>query len=75
MSKSVKGKSQKAFSSIHIISPRIFSLIKMEGKFSMEDVYPDLAKSNAITAFDHSNPKFIDVGKPVSIMKAEEMFI
>lgn len=75
MSKSVKVKSQKAFSGIHVISPGIFSLIKTEGKFSMVDVYLDLAKSHIITAFDHSNSKFIDVGKPESIVKAEEMFL
>lgn len=65
---------QKAFSGIHIISPEIFSLIKMEGKFSMIDVYLELAKAHDISAFDHSDSKFIDVGKPESILKAEEMF-
>ncbi len=64
----------KAFSGIHVISPKIFSLIKMEGKFSMVDVYLEIAKTYAITAFDHSNTKFIDVGKPESISKAEELF-
>ena len=74
ISKPEKVKSQKAFSGIHIISPQIFSLIKMEGKFSMVDVYLDIAKNHTITAFDHSNSKFIDVGKPESILKAEELF-
>jgi NDP-sugar pyrophosphorylase family protein len=46
----------------------------MECKFSMVDVYLELAKTNAIKAFDHTNSKFIDVGKPESILKAEEMF-
>jgi NDP-sugar pyrophosphorylase family protein len=65
---------QKAFSGIHIISPEIFSLMKLEGKFSMVDVYLELAKTHDITAFDHSNSKFIDVGKPQSILKAEGNF-
>ncbi len=65
---------EKAFSGIHVISPRIFPLMKMQGKFSMVDVYLDLCKTNDITAFDHSHSKFIDVGKPESILKAEEMF-
>jgi len=64
----------KAFSGIHIISPEIFSLIKQEGKFSMVDVYLDLAKTHTIVGFDHSNTKFIDVGKPESITKAEKLF-
>lgn len=66
--------SEKAFSGIHVISPKIFPLIKIEGKFSMVDVYLELAKTHAISAFDHSNTKFIDVGKPESIAKAEKLF-
>ena len=65
---------QKAFSGIQIISPKIFPLIKMKGKFSMVDVYLELAKTQMIEAFDHSSSKFIDVGKPESIWKAEEIF-
>ena len=66
---------QKAFSGIHIISPAIFSLIKMKGKFSMVDVYLDLCKTHTISGFDHSISKFIDVGKPESIAIAEEIFL
>jgi len=65
---------QKAFSGIHVISPKIFPLIKMEGKCAMVDVYLELAKSHVIAAFDHSDSKFIDVGKQENILKAEEMF-
>ena len=71
-----KGKSgtKKAFSGIHIISPKIFSLIQEEGKFSMIDLYLRLASTEKIMAFDHSDGKLIDVGKPESISLAEEMF-
>jgi NDP-sugar pyrophosphorylase family protein len=72
---------EKAFSGIHVISPEIFSLIKSstlpqgpKDKFSMVDVYLELAKTHAITAFDHSNTRLIDVGKPESIEKAEKLF-
>ena len=65
---------KKAFSGLHVISPEIFSLMKFEGKFSMVDVYLDIAKNHTITAFEHSNTKFVDVGKPESIIKAEELF-
>jgi NDP-sugar pyrophosphorylase family protein len=65
---------EKAFSGIHVISPQIFPLMKMEGKFSMVDAYLDLSKTNVIKAFDHTGSKFIDVGKPESILKAEELF-
>ena len=71
-----KGKSgtKKAFSGIHIISPDIFSIINEEGKFSMIDLYLRLANDHKIHAFDHSETKFIDVGKTDSVSKAEEMF-
>ncbi len=65
---------QKAFSGIQIVSSKIFPLINMKGKFSLVDLYLQLAKTQHITAFDHSNSKFIDVGKPESIAKAEEIF-
>ncbi len=75
MSRECKKYQQKAFSGIHIISPAIFPLLKMTGKFSMVDVYLELAKTEAIVAFDHSNSKFIDVGKPESISKAAKVFL
>jgi MurNAc alpha-1-phosphate uridylyltransferase len=65
---------EKAFSGIHVISPKIFPLIKLKGKFSMVDVYLQLCKTNCIMGFDHSTSKFIDVGKPESIAIAEEIF-
>ena len=52
----------------------LFSLIKQQDKFSIVDVYLDLMKTNDIIAFNHSQDKFIDVGKPESIAIAEAMF-
>jgi N-acetyl-alpha-D-muramate 1-phosphate uridylyltransferase len=69
-----KGGTKKAFSGIHIISPKIFSLISEEGKFSMIDLYVRLAETNTIMAFDHSNGKLIDVGKPESTELAASLF-
>ncbi len=65
---------QKAFSGIHIINHEIFSLMKQQGKFSIIDVYLSLCDNYIIKSFDHSNRKFIDVGKPESIAIAESMF-
>jgi NDP-sugar pyrophosphorylase family protein len=64
----------KAFSGIHIIDPRIFSLIQQEGKFSMVDVYLELAKTEIIKGFDHTGSKFLDVGKPEAVAIAESLF-
>jgi NDP-sugar pyrophosphorylase family protein len=65
---------EKAFSGIHVIDPKIFSLIKQEGKFSMVDVYLSLAAQEILKSFDHSDTSFIDVGKPDSVAEAEKMF-
>ena len=65
---------KKAFSGIHIISPGIFPLISETGKFSVIDLYLRLSAAHSIRAFDHGHAKFIDVGKPGSIEKGEEMF-
>lgn len=65
---------QKAFSGIHIIEPSIFSLMRRHGKFSMVDVYLDLAATQEIRGFDHSQSRLIDVGKPESVGQAERLF-
>ena len=65
----------KAFSGIHIITTKIFSLIQQtEIKFSMVDVYLSLCAENRILSFDHSQTKFIDVGKPESLRQAARLF-
>jgi MurNAc alpha-1-phosphate uridylyltransferase len=66
--------SEKAFSGIHIIECRLFSLIRQTGKFSIVDAYLDLMEDHTIKSFDHSENRFIDVGKPESIEKAQVMF-
>lgn len=65
---------EKSFSGIHIINSKIFSLMHQTGKFSMIDVYLDLAQTNVIKAFDHSNDIIIDVGKPESLLEAAKYF-
>lgn len=64
----------KAFSGIHIVNKSLLSQIKQQGKFSMVDVYLDLAKTETIKGFDHSGSKFIDVGKPEAVATAEALF-
>jgi NDP-sugar pyrophosphorylase family protein len=65
---------KRAFSGIHVIDPRIFSLAKLSGKFSMVDLYLSLAGQEIIKGFDHSETRFIDVGKPEAVAQAESMF-
>lgn len=65
---------QKAFSGIHVISPEIFPLIIRTGKFSMVDVYLDLANRKVIAGFDHTGSKFTDVGTMEKIAVASRIF-
>jgi len=65
---------EKAFSGIHIISPEIFPLIHQQGKFSIVDVYLELAAAHTILGFDHSGSKLVDVGRPEAIAVAEKIF-
>jgi N-acetyl-alpha-D-muramate 1-phosphate uridylyltransferase len=65
---------QKAFSGIHVIDKKLLTTIRQQGKFSMVDVYLDLAATQTIKGFDHSGTRFIDVGKPESVAQAEELF-
>jgi NDP-sugar pyrophosphorylase family protein len=65
---------QKAFSGIHVIDPAIFPLIGFEGKFSMVDLYLDLAATHPIRGWDHSQSKLIDVGKPAAAEEAARLF-
>jgi NDP-sugar pyrophosphorylase family protein len=65
---------QKAFSGIHVIEPSIFPLIGRHGKFSMVDLYLDLASGHSIRGYDHSSSRLIDVGKPESAELAARLF-
>lgn len=61
-----------AFSGIHVISPRIFKLVKIAGKFSMTDVYLKLSTFQRINGYRHDNDFWIDLGKPENIKEAEK---
>jgi NDP-sugar pyrophosphorylase family protein len=65
---------QKAFSGIHVIEPAVFPLMTREGKFSIVDLYLDLAADHSIRAYDHSRSRLIDVGRPESAEQAARLF-
>jgi NDP-sugar pyrophosphorylase family protein len=65
---------EKAYSGIALFDTSVFDAIKLTGKFSLIDLYLSLAKDNKIAGFDHTNDRFIDVGKPESVSIAEQMF-
>ena len=63
-----------AFSGIHVISPTLFDKITEKGKFSIMKVYMDLMQTESIIGFDHSGGILIDVGRPESVIEAEQYF-
>jgi NDP-sugar pyrophosphorylase family protein len=61
-----------AFSGIHVISPRIFSLLTEEGVFSIVPAYLRLAgQGERIVAFRADEYYWRDLGKPENIRQAE----
>ncbi len=63
-----------AFSGIHVISPVLFDKITEKGKCSIMKVYMDLMQTESIIGFDHSGGILIDVGRPESVLEAENYF-
>jgi mannose-1-phosphate guanylyltransferase len=64
-----------AFSGIHIISPRIFSLLSEEGAFSIIDSYLRLAaQREKIIAFRTDEYYWRDLGRPENLAQAEQDF-
>ncbi len=65
---------QKAYSCVVVFEYDIFRLMPFTGKFSLTDVYLQLAKENMILGFDHTGDKFVDVGRLESLARAESLF-
>ena len=62
-----------AFSGIHVISPRIFSMMTEEGAFSIIDCYLRLAaQGGKILAFRSDEYYWRDLGRPENVGRAEE---
>lgn len=61
-----------AFSGIHLIDPKLFSLITEKGKFSIIDLYLRLAKEEKIMAYYDCSEIWSDLGKPEDLAWAQE---
>jgi NDP-sugar pyrophosphorylase family protein len=64
----------KAFSGIQIIHPSFYKALNLTGKFSLIDAYLQIASTNTIGSYDHSDGLLLDVGKPENIEKAATLF-
>jgi NDP-sugar pyrophosphorylase family protein len=68
---------EKAYSCVVVFEYNVFRLMEEKGflgKFSLIDVYLSLAAEHLIVGFDHTGDRFVDVGKPESIVIAESVF-
>jgi NDP-sugar pyrophosphorylase family protein len=68
---------QKAYSCVVVFEYDVFRLMEekgFHGKFSLTDLYLELAKEHLILGYDHTGDRWVDVGKPESVAKAETMF-
>jgi NDP-sugar pyrophosphorylase family protein len=52
-----------AFSTIHVVNPDIFGLIKERGKFSIIDVYLRLAVNSPVYGFLHDDSQWFECGR------------
>jgi len=67
----VKLLEEYAFSGIHIIDPKIFSLMPNDEVFSMIDLYLNIMKSYTIQSYIDDDSFWMDVGNPNSLKLAE----
>ena len=65
---------EMAFSGIHMVDPEIFKFMPEEDRFSIVQVYLELAKTENIRAFYDTSDTWIDVGKPAQLAEARELF-
>jgi NDP-sugar pyrophosphorylase family protein len=62
-----------AFSGIQMISPELFSRVKLSGKFSIIQVYLALASTGRIVGYEDHAPVWMDIGKPDQLAEADKL--
>jgi NDP-sugar pyrophosphorylase family protein len=65
---------EMAFSGIHIVQPEIFKMMPETERFSIIDLYLELAKTQKIMAFYDDSDLWIDVGKPEELEAARKIY-
>jgi NDP-sugar pyrophosphorylase family protein len=63
-----------AFSGIALYHTDVFNCITQKGKFSLTDMFLDLAGSHRVGGYDHSGDILMDVGSEEKLKKAEGYF-
>ena len=64
---------KRAFSGVHVISPKIFDLINYSGKFSIIKAYLDLAGKHNIYSYHHGHKYWFDIGSIEKLNAAEKI--
>lgn len=65
---------QRAYSGLALFEPYVFQHVPFTGKFSLIDVFLQLAPAQKIIGCDHSGDRWVDVGRPESVAVAEKLF-
>ncbi len=66
---------EMAFSGIHIVQPEIVDLMPDKERFSIINLYLDLAKNHLIKGYFDKSDLWMDVGKPEQLQKARNLFM
>jgi len=66
---------EKAFSGLAILQYEVLNMIERRGKFSLVDVYLDLAGQNSVKAYEPEKCSWVDVGRNESVLVAEKLFV
>ncbi|MDR2911651.1 MAG: nucleotidyltransferase family protein [Bacteroidales bacterium] len=64
---------EMAFSGIHIVQPEVLKLMPEENKFSIIDLYLELAKTHIIKGYFDNSEIWMDLGKPEELAKARQI--
>ena len=65
---------KKAYSCVVVFEYTVFELMPFNGKFSLTDLYLELAKKHTILGYNHTGDKWVDVGKTETVAIAESLF-
>lgn len=63
-----------AFSGIHIIQPEFLKLLDKQGAFPIIPEYVRLSNHHSIFGFNHTNIRWLDLGKPESLKMGEQFY-
>lgn len=66
--------SELSFMGVHMMSPKIFSFMPSEEKFSLVDLYLNLAeKELPVKAFEDNNSEWLDIGRKENLLIAKNI--